>query len=49
MRSNLIESAPMEDESNVYLKHAGDDTDEESEEEIGRRNFYFKISPLDGA
>jgi len=39
LRSNLIESAPMEDESNVYLKHAGDDDDDESEEE---RDFEFE-------
>ena len=29
----------MEDESNIYLKHAGDDTDDESEEE---RDFEFE-------
>lgn len=31
--SNLIESAPMESESNIYLRHAGDPDESMSEEE----------------
>ena len=36
---NLIESSPMESDSNIYLKHAGDEDDDESEEE---RDFEFE-------
>jgi len=36
---SLIESAPMESDSNVYLKHSGDGDDDASEEE---RDFDFE-------
>ena len=36
---NLLESCPMESDSNIYLKHAGDEDDDESEEE---RDFEFE-------
>jgi len=36
---NLIESSPMESDSNIYLRHAGDEDDDESEEE---RDFEFE-------